>query len=105
MKLWLNATLILTASLLATNACYAQAWRNCVQGSIAPGGCDSIGPGGGQSIGPGGGQSIGPAGGLSIGPEGGQSIGPGGGLSIAPGGGLGPDRNWNYGLDPRRIGR
>jgi hypothetical protein len=66
----------------------AQAWRNCNQGSIGPGGCESIGPGGGLSIGPGGGQSIGPGGGLSIGPGGGQSFGPGGGLSIAPGGGL-----------------
>jgi hypothetical protein len=65
----------------------AQAWRNCNQGSIGPGGCESIGPGGG----------------LSIGPGGGQSIGPGGGLSIAPGGGLGPDRDWSRGLDPRQI--
>ena len=30
----------------------AQAWRNCIQNSIGPGGCKSIGPGGGQSIGP-----------------------------------------------------
>src|SRR5262245_5978651 len=81
----------------------AQAWRNCNQGSIGPGGCESIGPGGGLSIGPGGGQSIGPGGGLSIGPGGGQSFGPGGGLSIAPGGGLGPDRDWSRGLDPRQI--
>jgi len=35
----------------------AQAWKDCVPGSIGPGGCDSIGPGGGKSIGPGGGQS------------------------------------------------
>jgi hypothetical protein len=28
----------------------AQAWRNCIQGSIAPGGCESIAPGGGLSI-------------------------------------------------------
>lgn len=69
-----------------------QAWRDCVRGSIGPGGCESIGPGGGLSIGPGGGQSIGPGGGQSIGPGGGQSIGPGGGQSIGPGGGqsIGP---------------
>lgn len=81
----------------------AQAWRNCVPGSIGPGGCDSIGPGGGQSIGPGGGQSIGPGGGLSIGPGGGQSIGPGGGLSIGPGGGLGPDRDRSRGFETRTM--
>jgi len=81
----------------------AQGWRNCIQGSIGPGGCGSIGPGGGLSIGPEGGRSIGPAGGLSIGPLGAQSIGPGGGLSIAPGGGLGPDRDWSRGLDPRTL--
>jgi hypothetical protein len=78
----------------------AQAWRNCVPGSIAPGGCDSIGPGGGMSIGPGGGQSIGPGGGLSIGPGGGQSIGPGGGQSIGPGGGQSLDRDRGRGLNP-----
>ena len=78
----------------------AQAWRNCVPGSIGPGGCDSIGPGGGLSIGPGGGQSIGPGGGLSIGPGGGQSIGPGGGLSIGPGGGQAIDRDRSRGLNP-----
>jgi hypothetical protein len=92
-----------TAFLVWAGAANAQAWRNCIQNSIGPGGCESIGPGGGQSIGPGGGQSIGPGGGLSIGPGGGQSIGPGGGLSIGPGGGLGPDRDWSRGLDPRRI--
>src|SRR5262249_9930351 len=75
-----------TAPLMAcVSSVNAQAWRNCTQNSIGPGGCESIGPGGGQSIGPGGGASIGPGGGLSIGPGGGQSIRPGGGLSIAPG--------------------
>jgi len=82
---------------------HAQAWRNCVPGSIGPGGCDSIGPGGGLSIGPGGGLSIGPGGGLSIGPRGGQSIGPGGGRSIAPGGGLAIGRDWSRGLDPDTL--
>ena len=81
----------------------AQAWRDCVPGSIGPGGCDSIGPGGGQSIGPGGGQSIGPGGGLSIGPGGGQSIGPGGGQSIGPGGGLAINRDRSRGLDPQTM--
>lgn len=81
----------------------AQAWRNCVPGSIGPGGCDSIGPGGGMSIGPGGGQSIGPGGGLSIGPGGGQSIGPGGGQSIGPGGGQALDRNRDRGLNPDTL--
>ena len=66
----------------SANVHAGQAWRDCVPGSIGPGGCDSIGPGGGQSIGPGGGQSIGPGGGQSIGPGGGQSIGPGGGKSL-----------------------
>jgi hypothetical protein len=97
---WLAAVALLALSALPA---HAQAWRNCIQGSIGPGGCDSIGPGGGRSIGPGGGLSIGPGGGLSIGPGGGQSIGPGGGLSIAPGGGLGPDRDWSRGLDPRNL--
>lgn len=86
-----------------TSSALAQAWRDCVQGSIGPGGCESIGPGGGRSIGPGGGQSIGPGGGLSIGPGGGQSIGPGGGLSIGPGGGLSMDRDPNRGLDTRAL--
>jgi hypothetical protein len=45
-----------------SSAAQSQAWRNCIPGSIGPGGCDSIGPGGGQSIGPGGGMSIGPGG-------------------------------------------
>jgi hypothetical protein len=66
--------LIAVISIFASSA-NAQAWRNCIPGSIGPGGCNSIGPGGGLSIGPGGGQSIGPGGGLSIGPGGGQSIG------------------------------
>jgi hypothetical protein len=104
----MNRVSLLSLLLLAgwsTSPAQAQAWRNCVQGSIGPGGCDSIGPGGGRSIGPGGGLSIGPGGGLSIGPGGGQSIGSNGGLSIAPGGGLGPDRDWSRGLDPRTIGR
>ncbi|RXG87354.1 hypothetical protein EAS62_36040 [Bradyrhizobium zhanjiangense] len=100
-----SLTIVLALACLGAAPANAQAWRNCVQGSIGPGGCDSIGPGGGQSIGPGGGLSIGPGGGLSIGPGGGQSIGPGGGLSIAPGGGLAPDRDWSRGLDPRTIGR
>jgi hypothetical protein len=81
----------------------AQAWSNCVQGSIGPGGCESIGPGGGRSIGPGGGLSIGPGGGMSIGPGGGQSIGPGGGLSIGPGGGLSMDRDISRGLDTQAL--
>lgn len=85
----------LVAAFLFPCEASAQSWRNCIQGSI--------GPGGGLSIGPGGGRSIGPGGGLSIGPDGGQSIGPGGGLSIAPGGGLGPDRDWSRGLDPRTL--
>jgi hypothetical protein len=82
---------------------HAQAWRNCVQGSIGPGGCESIAPGGGMSIAPGGGISIAPGGGLSIAPGAGQSIAPEGGLSIAPGGGLGPDRDWSRGLDTRTM--
>ena len=69
------------------DAAFAQAWRDCVPGSIGPGGCDPIGPGGGQSIGPGGG----------------QSIGPGGGQSIGPGGGQAPDRNQSLGLDPDTL--
>jgi hypothetical protein len=85
---------------LGASQAKAQAWRDCIPKSFAPGGCDSIAPGGGKYIGPGGGLSIMPGGGLSIGPGGGQSIGPGGGRSIAPGGGLAPDRDWRYGLDP-----
>lgn len=94
------ALLIIGASV---ESAQAQAWRECIPGSIGPGGCDSIGPGGGQSIGPGGGLSIGPGGGLSIGPDGGQSIGPNGGRSIGPGGGLAIDRDWNQGLDPDTL--
>ncbi len=95
-----NAMAVVGAMTLAS-AGHAQAWKNCVPHSIAPGGCDSIAPGGGRSIAPGGGMSIAPGGGLSIAPGGGQSIAPNGGRSIAPGGGLGPDRNWNRGIDPR----
>src|SRR5262245_66110239 len=95
--------LILLLFAISVQADEWKAWKDCIQNSIGPGGCDSIGPGGGRSIGPGGGWSIGPGGGLSIGPGGGQSIGPGGGLSIAPGGGLAFDRHWSRGLDPRRI--
>jgi hypothetical protein len=58
--------LIAVISIFASSA-NAQAWRNCIPGSIGPGGCNSIGPGGGLSIGPGGGQSIGPGGGQSLG--------------------------------------
>jgi hypothetical protein len=95
--------IVLTLAGFASAPVSAQAWRNCVQGSIAPGGCESIAPGGGLSIAPGGGQSIAPGGGLSIAAGGGQSIAPGGGLSIAPGGGLGPDRDWSRGLDTRTM--
>jgi hypothetical protein len=96
-------TILITLALLTLGSAHAQAWRDCIPGSIGPGGCDSIGPGGGQSIGPGGGQSIGPGGGQSIGPGGGQSIGPGGGLSIGPDGGLAIDRDRSRGLDPRTM--
>ncbi|MSQ68602.1 MAG: hypothetical protein EXR83_10475 [Gammaproteobacteria bacterium] len=89
--------------LLGANGVVAQAWRDCIPGSIGPGGCDSIGPGGGLSIGPGGGQSIGPGGGLSIGPGGGQSIGPGGGQSIGPGGGQSLLRDRSKGLNPDTL--
>jgi hypothetical protein len=50
--------LFLLSQVFLLGAANAQAWKDCVPGSIGPGGCDSIGPGGGQSIGPGGGQSI-----------------------------------------------
>jgi hypothetical protein len=50
--------IIAVISIFASSA-NAQAWRNCIPGSIRLGGCDSIGPGGGLSIGPGGGQSLG----------------------------------------------
>ena len=103
LEMKIAATALATMALVSSAD--AQAWRNCIQNSIGPGGCKSIGPGGGQSIGPGGGASIGPGGGLSIGPGGGQSIGPGGGLSIGPGGGLAPDRDWSRGLDLRELGR
>lgn len=88
---------------VVTVTAHAQAWRNCVPGSIGPGGCDSIGPGGGLSIGPGGGQSIGPNGGQSTGPNGGQSIGPGGGQSIGPNGGQSLDRDRSLGLNPDTL--
>lgn len=94
---------LFTCGLTASSPAFGQAWRDCVQGSIGPGGCESIGPGGGRSIAPGGGISIAPGGGLSIAPEGGQSIAPGGGLSIAPGGGLAIDRNPNRGLDTEAL--
>jgi len=95
-KIVLLAAFILYST---ANVNAGQAWRDCIPGSIGPGGCDSIGPGGGQSIGPGGGQSIGPGGGLSIGPGGGQSIGPGGGQSIGPGGGKSLLRDRSRGLN------
>ena len=78
------AILVFSLCLTPISLAQAQAWRNCIAGSIGPGGCESIGPGGGQSIGPGGG--------LSIGPGGGQSIGPGGGRAL--------DRDTTRGLDP-----
>jgi hypothetical protein len=92
MKNGVTIGLVTVALIASVSSASAQAWRNCIQNSIMPGGCDSILPGGGQSILPGGGRSMGPGGGLSIFPGGGQSIDPGGGLSILPGGGLGPDR-------------
>ena len=46
MRNLLAAFVLVSLSTLPANA---QAWRNCVQGSIGPGGCDSIGPGGGRS--------------------------------------------------------
>jgi hypothetical protein len=96
----LFAALILVTTPFAASA---QAWKNCVPNSIAPGGCESIAPGGGRSIAPGGGMSIAPGGGMSIAPGGGQSIAPNGGRSIAPGGGLALDRNWNRGVDTRTM--
>jgi hypothetical protein len=66
--------IIAVISIFASSA-NAQAWRNCIPGSIRLGGCDSIGPGGGLSIGPSGGPSIGPGGGLSTSPGGSQSLG------------------------------
>ena len=51
---------VLALSVALVTSVQAQAWRDCVRGSIGPGGCESIGPGGGLSIGPGGGQSTGP---------------------------------------------
>ena len=49
--------LSLAFSLTGVNA---QSWKNCIPGSMGPGGCESMGPGGGRSMGPGGGQSMGP---------------------------------------------
>jgi len=103
MKNGITIGLVTVALMASVSSASAQAWRNCTQNSILPGGCDSIEPGGGRSMLPGGGWSMGPGGGLSMSPGGGQSMGPGGGLSILPGGGLGPDRDWSRGLDPRRI--
>lgn len=57
---------MLIALMSLASSAHGQAWRDCVRGSIGPGGCESIGPGGGLSIGPGGGQSIGPGGGRSL---------------------------------------
>jgi hypothetical protein len=103
MKNGFAIALVTAALITSVSSASAQAWRNCIQNSYGPGGCESMGPGGGQSMGPGGGLSMGPGGGLSMGPGGGQSMGPGGGLSMGPGGGLGPDRDWSRGLDPRQI--
>jgi hypothetical protein len=103
MKNGFAIALVTAALITGASSASAQAWRNCIQNSMGPGGCESMGPGGGLSMGPSGGQSMGPGGGLSMGPGGGQSMGPGGGLSMGPGGGLGPDRDWSRGLDPRQI--
>ena len=102
MKNGIAIGVVAVALMASASSASAQAWRNCSQNSIGPGGCDSILPGGGRSMSPGGGWSILPGGGLSIGPGGGQSILPGGGLSILPGGGLGPDRDWSRGSRRRR---
>lgn len=95
-----TALIAASAALMFAGSANAQAWLNCVPGSIAPGGCDSIAPGGGRSIAPGGGESIAPGGGRSIAPGGGLSIAPGGGLDFGPGGGRSPDRNINRGFIP-----
>jgi hypothetical protein len=95
--------LFAAVTLLSSANVMAQAWRNCVPGSMGPGGCESMGPGGGQSMGPGGGQSMGPGGGQSMGPGGGQSMGPGGGQSMGPGGGQSFDRDRTRGLDPNTM--
>jgi hypothetical protein len=95
---------ILIASVFCCSAnVFAQAWRNCIPGSMGPGGCESMGPGGGQSMGPGGGMSMGPGGGMSMGPGGGQSMGPGGGQSMGPGGGQALDRDRTKGLDTNTL--
>ena len=69
----------------------AQASRDCVPNSAAPGGCDSTGPGG-KPIGRGEGPSIAPGGAP---PSAGQSIPPAGGQA------LDPDRS--KGLDPNTL--
>jgi hypothetical protein len=94
--------IIAVISIFASSA-NAQAWRNCIPGSIGPGECDSIGPGGGLFIGPSGDQSIGPDGGLSTSPGGGQSIGPGGGLSTSPGGSQSLGRDRTRGLNTQTM--
>lgn len=98
MRSFVYSALVVSIVAFATDA-FPQAWRDCVPGSIGPGGCNSIAPGGGRSIAPGGGLSIAPGGGLSIEPEGGQSIAPGGGQSIAPGGGKSFTRDRTRGLN------
>src|SRR5215813_5869530 len=95
MKNGVTIGLVAAALMACVSSASAQAWRNCIQNSMGPGGCESMGPGGGRSMGPGGGWSMGTGGG--------QSMGQGGGLSIGPGCGLGPDRDWSRGLDPRQI--
>ena len=66
--------IVLALSVALVAPVQAQAWRDCVRGSMGPGGCESMGPGGGLSMGPGGGQSMGPGGGQSMGPGGGRSL-------------------------------
>lgn len=99
----IRVLMLAALAVIASAPVQAQAWRNCVQGSYGPGGCESYGPGGGRSYGPGGGLSYGPGGGLSYGPGGGQSYGSGGGLSYGPGGGLSPSRRQGYGLDTEAL--
>jgi hypothetical protein len=50
--------LLVLTLMIASTPLHAQSWRECIRGSIGPGGCESIGPGGGKSIGPGGGMSL-----------------------------------------------
>ena len=61
LEMKIAATALATMALVSSAD--AQAWRNCIQNSIGPGGCESIGPGGGQSIGPG------------VGPQSAQAVG------------------------------